>query len=128
MDWQGALRARLVGATSVGTKVYWENAPQGTALPYVTLLDVTQLRPQHLKGFDLEAARVQIDVWAGKYADKQTIMEAALEALVPSHTGNGHQFQRAMIDLGPRDIPERDGETIIYRKSADLIFHHSTAP
>lgn len=132
MDWQAALRARLIANGTLttllgGQKVYWENAPQGTALPYVTLLDVTELRPQNLKGWDLEAARVQIDAWAATYASKQAIMEAAIAAIVPANTANSHTFQRAMVDLGPRDIPERDGELIIFRKSADLIFHHNTA-
>jgi hypothetical protein len=129
MDWQGALLARLRAASGVtsliSTRSFWENAPQGTSRPYVTLLDVTQLRPQMLNDWDLEAARVQVDVWADTYSSKQSIMEAVLGALVPGATSNGHTFQRAMVDLGPRDIPERDGETIIFRKSADLIIHHT---
>lgn len=122
MDWQAAL---LVRARAGEAKTYWENAPQGTARPYVTLLDVTQMRGQTLNAWDLEAARVQIDVWANTYASKQTIMEAVLAAIVPGITANGHRFQRADVALGPRDLPERDGDTIIYRKSADLIIHHS---
>jgi hypothetical protein len=40
----------------------------------------------------------------------------------------GHRFQRAEVALGPRDMPgERDGTSPIFRKSADLIFHHTTA-
>jgi hypothetical protein len=132
MDWQGALMARLRAAAGVtalvGTKSYWEQAPQGIARPYVTLLDVTQLRPQTLKGWDLEAARIQVDVWANSYSSKQAIMEAVLAALVPGHTTEGHTFQRADIALGPRDIAgERDGTTPVFRKTADLIIHHTTA-
>lgn len=128
--WQDALLTRLranAGVTAlVGTKSYWEMAPQGIARPYVTLLDVTQLRPQILKGYDLEAARVQIDVWADTYKSKQTIMEAVLAALVPGHTTGGHTFQRAEIALGPRDVGgERDGTAPVFRKSADLILHHT---
>jgi hypothetical protein len=131
MDWQAALRARAIGNGSLttllgGQKIYWENAPQGTARPYVTLLDVTELRPQILNGYDLEAARVQVDVWTDKYSDKQAIMQATLDALVAANTSNGNTFQRAMIELGPRDVAgERDGDTIIYRKTADLIIHHA---
>jgi hypothetical protein len=125
MDWQGALLAR---ARAGEAKTYWEQAPQGTARPYVTLLDVTSLRPQTLKGWDLEASRVQIDVWANSYASKQTIMEAVLAALIPGGTGNGHVFQRAEVALGPRDVAgERDGTTPVFRKTADLIIHHTTA-
>lgn len=131
MDWFAALIARANGdagiTAAIGTanKVYPENAPQSKPRPYVTLLDVTEQRPQHLDGWDLEPARVQVDVWANSYASKNAIMEAVLAVLVPGGTSNGHKFQRADVALGPRDIPERDGDTIIYRKSADLIIHHT---
>lgn len=132
MDWQGALLARLRanGAVTalISTKSYWEQAPQGTARPYVTLFDVTELRPQILNGWDLEAARVQIDVWANTYSSKQAIMEAVLTALVPGHTTSGHTFQRADVAMGPRDIAgERDGTTPVFRKTADLVIHHKPA-
>lgn len=130
MTWQGALLARLRAAAGVtaliGAKSYWEDAPQGTERPYVTLFDVTQDRPQILNGYDLEAAIVQIDVWTDGYTEKNTIMDAVLDALVPGGTSNGHTFQRGIIQLGPRDIGgERDGETPIRRKSADLLIHHT---
>jgi hypothetical protein len=131
MDWQAALLARLraaVGVTAlVGAKTYWEVAPQRIARPYVTLLDLTPFRPQTLQAFDLEPSRIQIDVWADDYTTKNNIMEAVLAVLVPGGTSNGHNFSRADVALGPRDLPERDGETIIFRKSADLIIHHSPA-
>lgn len=122
MDWQGALIARAVVAYP---KTYWVNAPQGAAKPYATLFDVTELRPQTLSDYDLEFARVQVDVWGLNYADVQTGMETLLSALVPGNTSNGHTFQRADIALGPRDVGgEREGETIIYRKTADLVIAH----
>lgn len=129
MDWQGALLARLRSAGGVtaliSTRSYWELAPQNAARPYVTLLDVTSLRGQMLNDWDLEAGRVQIDVWASSYTSKNDIMEAVLAALVPGATGNGHVFQRADIALGPRDISgERDGTAPVFRKTADLIIHH----
>lgn len=131
MDWFAALLTRANGAAALttllgGQKVYPEQAPQNTARPYITLLDVTQLRPQTLKGWDLEAARVQIDVWTDKYSTKNAIMEAALTALVPGGTFSSHKFQRADVALGPRDVAgERDGTTIVYRKTVDLIIHHT---
>jgi hypothetical protein len=123
MDWQAAFIAR---ARAAYTRTYWVNAVQGAVKPYATLLDVTELRPQTLTDWDLEMARVQIDVWGLTYADVQAGMAALLAALVPGNTSNGHTFQRADIALGPRDIGgEREGDTIIYRKSADLIVPHN---
>jgi hypothetical protein len=132
MTWQGALLARLRAAAGVtaliSTRSYWEQAPQNTAKPYVTLLDVSASRRQNLTGWDLEEGRVQIDVWTTDYLSKNTIMDAVLAALVPGGTSNGHTFQRADVVLGPRDIAgERDGTTPIFRKTADLIIHHTTA-
>lgn len=133
MDWFAALvtRANANGALTAllgGQKIYPENAPQSVARPYVTLLDVTQSRVQTLNDWDLEAGRVQVDVWADTYKQKNAIMEAVLTALVAGGSGSGHKFQRADVDLGPRDVAgERDGDTIIYRKSADLIIHHTPA-
>jgi hypothetical protein len=132
MTWQGALLAKLRAAGAVtaliGAKSYWEQAPQTTARPYVTLLDVSALRGQTLKGWDLEEGRVQIDVWTDSYTSKNTIMDAVLAALVPGHTTQGHTFQRADVALGPRDIAgERDGTTPVFRKTADLIIHHTPA-
>jgi len=54
------------------------------------------------------------------------VMEAIIAARVPGNTSNGHTFQRADIALGPRDVGgEREGDTIIYRKSADLVIAHT---
>jgi len=130
MDWQAALLNKLranSGVTAlISTKSFWEQAPQGTARPYVTLLDVTETRPQLLNGWDLEAARVQIDVWADTYSSKQAIMEAVLAAIVPGHTTQSHTFQRADVVMGPRDIAgERDGTLTVFRKTADLILYHT---
>lgn len=125
MDWQGAFIARAVAAY---TKTYWVNAPQGVALPYVTLLDVTEEEAQTLTDWDLAFARVQVDVWGLTYAQVQTGWAALKAALIAGGTFNGHTFQRAEIVLGPRDIGgEREGDTIIYRKSADLMFPHTAA-
>lgn len=135
MDWFAALLNRANGnagvtaAIGAANKVYPEEAPQGTARPYVTILDLTPGRTDLLDGTpDLEASRVQIDVWANTYSQKNAIMAAVLAALLPGGTFNGHIFQRAIIDIGPRDVAgERDGTTPVRRKHADLIVHHTTA-
>jgi len=128
--WQGALLARLRANAAVtaliGTKSYWEQTPQTTARPYVTLLDVSSSRPQTLNAWDLEIGRVQIDVWTDDYTSKNRIMDAVITALVPGHTTDGFTFQRADVALGPRDIVgETDGTAPVFRKTADLMIPHS---
>jgi hypothetical protein len=113
-------------AVAAYPKSYPVNAPQDTAFPYATLQDITELRPQTLTDWDLEFARVQIDTWAESVADARAAMETLIAALVTGDDSNGHTFQRADIALGPRDVGgEKQGDTIIYRRSADLMIPHS---
>jgi hypothetical protein len=123
VDWFAALMQRAVTAYP---KSYPVNAPQDTAFPYATLQDITELRPQTLTDWDLEFARIQIDTWAESVAEARTAMETLIAALVTGDDSNGHTFQRADIALGPRDVGgEKQGDTIIYRRSADLMIPHS---
>lgn len=128
MDMQGALRARITGAsTTAGTRVYWVDRPQTAALPAVTLQTISDPRPQHLKGFDpLRETRVQVDCWADTYAVAKTLMEAVLVAVVPENTANGIRFDRALVD-STNDGGERAGDKFVHRQSADLIFWWATA-
>jgi hypothetical protein len=127
MDMQGALRARITGAsTTAGTRVYWVDRPQASALPAVTLQTISDPRPQHLKGFHpLRETRVQVDCWADSYAAAKTLLEAVVAAVVPENTGNGIRFDRALVD-NTDDGGERAGDKFIHRQRADLIFWWAT--
>jgi hypothetical protein len=125
MDMTGALRARLSGVA--GGRIYWVERPQSSALPSVTLQIISDLRPQHLKGFDeLRDTRVQIDCWGKNYAEAVAVKEAALAALVPENTANSIRFDRAIVD-GERDLGEMAGTTFIHRASVDLVVWWATA-
>lgn len=137
MDWQAALRTLLLAdgplAALVSTRIDWVERPQGKALPAVTLQCIADAHDQNLKGFeDLQPARVQYDVWADSYSDAAAVKNALIAAAVPAHEGNGHIFARAMVDLPPRDLPERlssgTGQNkAIFRISMDLIHNHAAS-
>lgn len=118
---EGALRARLVSAaTSAGSSVYWDDRPQGAALPAVVLTVISDIRPQHLKGFDMNEARVQADVLALSFAGKKALKEAVIAALAPAQSGNGIQFMRATeISAVPRN--ERTETQFIFRDAIDFL-------
>lgn len=131
MDMQGALRARLLAAapvtTLVGTRVYWVDRPQASALPAIVLQVISDPRPQHLKGFeDLRETRVQMDVFGSSYAQVRTLAEAAIAAVVPENTSNGIIFNRALVD-GARDLGERTETMFIHRHSTDLLIWWQSA-
>jgi len=130
MDMLGALRSRLLAAAPVtalvGQRVYVIEAPQSATLPRITLLDVSELRPQHLKGWDLRTARVQIDIWADTSAKRIPIQEVVIEALASAQTVNGIAFQRSMFD-SIRGSAERVGTATIFKSSVDILLTYATA-
>lgn len=121
MDMQGALRARITGAsTTAGTRVYWVDRPQTSALPAVTLQVVSDPRPQHLKGFNtFRRTLVQIDCWASTYATAAALKEAVLAAVVPQNTSNGINFDRAIVESSD-DSGEMSGGVFVHRQRIDL--------
>ena len=88
MDWQAALRARLVAAAPVtalvGSRIYWVDRPQASALPAITLQTISDDRPQHMKGFiGLNPARVQVDKRdLGERVETQFIHRASIDFII----------------------------------------------
>jgi hypothetical protein len=138
MDWQGALRARLIAAAPVATLVWkdpetgvpaitWVDRPQANGLPAITLQTIFEERPQTMAGFDgLDRSTVQMDLWGTSYGQVQQLKEAALAAVIGENASNGIKFARAFIDA-IRDLGEQTDTQFIHRASIDLIFHHATA-
>lgn len=127
MDVQGALRARLLGATAAGQRVYWVTRPQATALPAITLQTITGDRPRTFGGLQpTRSPRIQVDAWAESYAGARAIIEAIVATLEPKETSNGITFDAIFFE-SERDFIERQGTTDIYRTSIDLIVWHHPA-
>lgn len=127
MDMQAALRARLVGQTAAGSRVYWLDRPQGTDLPAITLQTTGGDRPMTYSGFQAwRDPRVQFDAWATSYSEARAILEVAINALAPRETGNGVVFDNMGFE-GERDGTERLGTKTIYRAGIDLIVRHEPA-
>jgi hypothetical protein len=123
MDWREALRARATGLA--GGRVYWTERPQQSAMPAIVLTAISDDRPQHMKDFSLAPGRVQVDTYGARAEEAWDLAESALTTLVPGAAANGHNFSRADVALGPRDLSERIGNETIFRVSMDLIFHHA---
>ena len=123
MDWRAALRSRATGIAN--GHVYWGERPQTTTVPAVLFTAISDDRPQHLKDFDLAPGRIQVDCFANTAQAAWELTESVLTTLVPGGTYNGHNFSRADVSLGPRDLAERIGNSTIFRVSMDLTFFHA---
>ena len=131
MDWQAALRARLLADTTtgalVGTRITWVSRPQTKTLPAITLQTIDDQRPQHLKGFDgMLPCTVQIDCWSAKHAEASTLAEAVLAALIPAVEADGWKWGRGMVDR-KADFGEHTEQQFIHRVSMDLTLTRTTA-
>lgn len=130
MDMRGALRARLLAAAPVtaivSQRISWLTRPQAGALPALTLQVISGAHDQHLKGFEKQQSRVQIDAWATLSAEAAAIIAAVIDALAPGATVEGVQFGRGFFE-SEQDFTERLGEADIYRVSVDAIIRHKAA-
>jgi hypothetical protein len=128
---QTALHARLKANAGVvaalGDRLFWNVVPQATALPYGRMQTVTDLRPQHLRGYDASReVRVQVDVFAATYNAARTAAEAIIAAVAEPATVSGVQFGRGKAE-GPRDLGEDTTVGFVHRLSLDLLIEHSLA-
>lgn len=131
MDFEGALRARLLAAAPVtalvGQRIYWEDRPQASALPAITLNYVIDARDQNMGGFQQVQRRlIQVDVWATSFATKKAMKEAVIATLEPAVTSNGINFRPAVeVDAIPQN--ERTETQFIYRDAVRLTLFFSPA-
>lgn len=130
-DLQTALRARLIAAAGVAaitSKIAWGSLPQGTALPYVRLNTVSDLRPEHLRGYDAaRQVRVQADCYGATPAVARALAEAIVAAVALPATVNGVRFGRIKAE-GPQDRGEDvPGIGRVENAHLDLIIEHRPA-
>ena len=126
-DHMAALHSRISAAIG-NTRVYPGFVPQGKARPYVRMNTVSDVRPQHLQGYDgARSTRVQIDVFSDSYGEARAISETIIAALAEPATVAGVKFGRTKAE-GPRDEGEDvEGIGYIHRLRTDLLAEHSLA-
>lgn len=139
MDFEGALRARLLAASPVTTLVsdytpqggatrkaiFVEDRPQGSEIPDILLQTIVDSREQHMGGFQaLQSALVQVDVRGRTAPEKKALKEAVIAALAPAHSANGINFRRA-AGIVARPGNERTITQFIFRDMIDFTFFYS---
>lgn len=131
MDWQQALRQRLVGdaavAAIVDARVHWNTRPQGGALPAIVAQVIDDPRPQTMAGLQsLRASLVQLGLMAATAADVAALEAAVVAAIVPAASVSGIVFERAFIEAS-RGGGEQTTIEFIHRTLLDVRVWHRTA-
>jgi hypothetical protein len=122
-----ALRAMLGAVPAISARVAaridWGLAPQGQALPCITLTVVTDGPVDHsLDGPGLSRARVQVDCWGETYREAKVLSRAVRTAL---DAWQGGVITGAFLaGAGARDLPDDDGVTEIHRVTMDFIINY----
>jgi len=117
----------------VGTRVYPEQVPQGSAFPYITFLNVTSSPIRSLSGYSgVTKTMLQVDCFAD---DKATVV--ALKDAVRVAIGDRNNWQQAGLVVQSsqldayRDTSERPfdgGERMVRRVSMDFIVFWQDEP
>jgi hypothetical protein len=114
----------LAGLTAlVGTRIHFIRVPQGTAMPYVIILDVSNVIPADLKGvLDIEEPNKQISTYASTKEGATAVADQlrnALDDFSGTLSGITVQHIRRLTDT-MTDYLGEDGTTPVH--IADLEF------
>lgn len=109
-------------STLVGTRINWEQRPQASDLPAITLTVVSVQRDRHYTGRSgLSSSRVQADCWGRTYDEAKRVGRALIAACEPAPPG----FQAILID-SERDDLDDGAPGVFFRTAIDLIvWRHS---
>lgn len=134
MTLEDAIEARLLASDDltarIADRVGWTR--RLTGIPAITLQVISDLRPQHFKGFQpTRSTLVQLDVWSADPREAAAIRDACITVLTPAQAVEDVQFQRAMItSVRSGAEPDRGGDRQTYagelhRESIDFSFLHN---
>lgn len=128
MSMSADLRDRLKAADVAGGAVYRDERPQGSALPAVILLVVSDPRPSTYEGRQvLRETRVQLDCQAASRGAADDIAEAAIAAAETAGIYGATRFSRSFVD-SQRTYSERsDASGTTFVNSLDLMIWHAPA-
>lgn len=111
-------------AALAGARIWPLRRPQGEALPAITLQRIGGAPLQsHAGTASLARARIQIDIWAARYAEAKALRAAATAVLDAAANPAGPICAARRID--ERDLSEAEGRLL--RISIDYdIWHQET--
>lgn len=117
----------LVQTGTAPARVYWTQAPQGVAKPYITMLRVSGRRDTPMDGpSGFVTSRVQVDCYGSTYASVKAVA-AAVEAVLSgkSVTQGSTVFQGFFLDAERDGFEDADTPDKLFRTSLDFIIFHN---
>lgn len=136
MTAERALRERLLQTSAVadlvGDRMYPDELPQSPTYPAIVYTRISSVDGLTIDGrHGLQRTRIQVDAWARRYVDMETLHEAIKAALHGKSwtASDGSQVQLAQHDTdgdGPKD-PSIDPAQQISRRRADYFIYFRKA-
>lgn len=127
----GAVKA-FIEAQGLGIAAYAREAPQGVAMPYLTIQDGITVTPEtafpaHDDPEGHVAESVQVDVWQLGSAESFTLPDAVARAFLGANlTGLPSYGPRAcQLDHGPIRVPDPDPNVVHH--AVTLLVHRTLA-
>ena len=118
----------LLGDAREGQPIHWNDRPDFSGLPGITLQVISETRSYHQVGRDTAISkRVQFDFWASDYLSAETVnrrVSVLLES-IKQDTSHGTEIIKCYLD-SVREFRAVDtsGGDKVFRISADYIIWH----
>jgi hypothetical protein len=140
---EGALRARLIvgpavsailpdytppGQISPTKPVFWDERPQESTLPAITLEDISGDYPRTHGGLQATRdPRVQLNAWGRSSKEAKSLISAAISDLAAGETSNGITFEPMRFENEGTGGVQQLGATKVFQRRIDLIVWHYPA-
>ena len=117
----------ITGMSAKTNRVYWLDAPNGAALPYVTVQQVAgDVEITHGGATDLQMGLFQVDCYGATWADSVAIrdlVEGALKGYKGTFGSSPGTTIDAVFTANPIDFVEHETTPPTYRAIQDLEIH-----
>ncbi len=133
-----AFRAMLLGTAAlsarVGTRIDWGVRPQGSALPGITLHQVSGIPQMNFDGpSGWNRGRIQIDCWGRTYKAARDLADILAPrsrsgGLLAGFRGDLPGLRLRTFVLNRRDDVDSDSEGPVHRASLDILAWHTPRP
>mgnify|MGYP003403564126 CR=1 FL=1 len=125
MSFEAELRALLVAyaplTALVGTRIVWNEIPQASADPNVSLFKITGAPGYHMKGSDgLQSSIVQINVRASTYASAIAVRNAIVDCLSGCTGTQSSIFFGGIFLRSERQASEKPTTTLYHTVQLDF--------
>jgi len=124
------IQALIDLVTAAGSRVYDEQVPQGVALPFVALTEISGTRPTDISGAGLmRRSTIRLAIFTRNAVDRESISTAITDEFArqrkagePYRLIGSTKVSSIRVETSSDEVALADGDNVMKGKGLDLFF------